>query len=214
MNKCVAAYSLRLDEDGQVDFKGKAKAFTRNYDFLGPVLPYINAGWERLSILLNLIIPKVPAPLEDDLSAGILEAIDMDSYRNEKQAVMKLSLLDEDAEIGPVPTEGGGRKPEQELDRLSNILKTFNDQFGTLFTDSDRVLRRIHEDIAPKVAADRAYRNAQENTPHSARIELDEALRRVVGPLLKDDTEFYKQFMQNESFKRYVTDLVHDLTAN
>lgn len=112
MNKCVAAYSLRLDEDGQIDFKGKAKAFTRNYDFLGPVLPYINAGWERLSILLNLIIPKVPAPLENDLSAGILEAIDMDSYRNEKQAVMKLSLLDEDAEIGPVSTEGSGIKPE------------------------------------------------------------------------------------------------------
>jgi len=214
LNQCVAAYSLRLDEDGQVDFKGKAKAFTRTYDFLGSVLPYTNAGWERLSILLNLLTPKLPAPLEDDLSAGILEAIDMDSYRNEKQAVMKLSLLDEDAEIGPVPTEGGGRKPEQELDRLSNILKTFNDQFGTLFADSDRVLRRIHEDIAPKVAADRAYRNAQENTPHSARIELDEALRRVVGPLLKDDTEFYKQFMQNESFKRYVTDLVHDLTAS
>jgi len=214
LNECVAAYSLRLDEDGQVDFKGKAKAFTRTYDFLGSVLPYTNAGWEKLSILLNLLIPKLPVPLEDDLSAGILESIDMDSYRNEKQAVMKLSLLDEDAEIGPVPTEGGGRKPEQELDRLSNILKTFNDQFGTLFADSDRVLRRIHEDIAPKVAADRAYRNAQENTPHSARIELDEALRRVVGPLLKDDTEFYKQFMQNESFKRYVTDLVHDLTAS
>lgn len=32
--------------------------------------------------------------------------------------------------------------------------------------------------------------------------------------LLKDDTEFYKQFVQNESFRRYVTDLVHDLTVD
>ena len=61
---------------------------------------------------------------------------------------------DEDAEIEPVPTEAGGRKPEPELDRLSNILKTFNKQFGTLFTDSDRVAKRIRDDIAPKVAAD------------------------------------------------------------
>jgi type I restriction enzyme, R subunit len=213
LNECVAAYSLRLEEDGQVDFKGKAKAFTRTYDFLGSVLPYTNARWEKLSILLNLLIPKLPAPLEDDLSAGILESIDMDSYRNEKKAAIKLSLPDEDAEIGPVPTEGGGRKPEPELDRLSNILKTFNDQFGTLFTDADRVARRIHEEIAPKVAADPAYRNARQNTPNAARIELDAALKRVVGPLLKDDTEFYKQFVQNESFRRYVTDLVHELTA-
>jgi len=213
LNECVASYCLHLDEDGQVDFKGKAKAFTRTYDFLGSILPYTNAAWEKLSILLNLLIPKLPAPLEEDLSAGILESIDMDSYRNEKLAAMRLLLPDADAEIGPVPTEGGGRKPEPELDRLSNILKTFNEQFGTLFTDADRVVRRIHEDIAPKVAADPAYRNARDNTPNAARIELDAALKRVVGPLLKDDTEFYKQFVQNDSFRRYVTDLVHDLTA-
>ena len=213
LNECVATYCLHLDEDGQVDFKGNAKAFTRTYDFLGSILPYTNAAWEKLSILLNLLIPKLPAPLEEDLSAGILESIDMDSYRNEKLAAMRLILPDADAEIGPVPTEGGGRKPEPELDRLSNILKTFNEQFGTLFTDADRVVRRIHEDIAPKVAADPAYRNARDNTPNAARIELDAALKRVVGPLLKDDTEFYKQFVQNDSFRRYVTDLVHDLTA-
>ena len=75
-------------------------------------------------------MPKLPAPIEEDLSKGILEAIDMDSYRVEKQAAMKIQLPDADAEIEPVPTTGGGRKPEPELDRLSNIIKTFNDQFG------------------------------------------------------------------------------------
>jgi type I restriction enzyme R subunit len=99
------------------------------------------------------------------------------------------------------------------LDRLSNILKNFNDQFGTLFTDADRVVRRIREDIAPKVAADQAYQNAKKNTPNAAGIELDAALKRVVTPLFKDDTEFFKQFFQNESFKRFVTDMVRVLTS-
>ena len=45
----------------------------------------------------------------------------MDSYRVEKQAVMKIGLPDNNAEIGPIPVEGGGHKPEPELDRLSNI---------------------------------------------------------------------------------------------
>ena len=39
--------------------------------------------------------------MEEDLSKGILEAIDMDSYRVEKQAAMKIQLADEDAEIEP-----------------------------------------------------------------------------------------------------------------
>ena len=214
LDKCVAVYLERLDEDGQVDFKGKAKVFTRTYDFLASVLPYTKREWEKLSIVLNLLIPKLPAPIEEDLAKGILEAIDMDSYRVEKQAVMKISLPDDNAEIDPMPVEGGGHKHEPELDRLSNILKAFNEQFGTLFTDADRVARRIRDDIAPQVAADSAYRNAKQNTPNAARIEHDKALAKVMLTLLKDDTQVYKQFVENESFRRFVTDMVFTLTKD
>ncbi len=213
LDLCVATYITHLDEDAQVDFKGKAKAFTRTYDFLASILPYTNAEWEKLSIFLNFLISKLPAPEEDDLSKGILDTIDMDSYRVEKKAVLKIGLADEDAEIQPIPVSGGGRKAEPELDRLSNILNNFNEQFGTLFSDADRVAKRIKDDIAPKVAADPAYQNAKRNTPAAARIELDAALMRVISPLLRDDTEFYKQFVQNESFKRFVTDAVQTLTS-
>jgi type I restriction enzyme R subunit len=213
LDACVAVYVGRLDEDGQVDFKGKAKVFCRTYNFLSSVIPYSNAEWEKLSIMLDLLVPKLPAPSEEDLSKGILEAIDMDSYRVEKKAAMKIALADKDAEIEPVPTDAHGHKPEPELDRLSNILKNFNERFGTLFTDSDRVAKRIRDDIAPKVAADVAYRNAKENTPHTARMAHDEALGKVMQHLLKDDTQVYKQFVENESFRRFVGDMVYELTS-
>jgi len=213
LDVCVAAYLAQLDEDGQVDFKGKAKVFTRAYDFLGSILPYGNREWEKLSILLNLLIPKLPAPKEEDLSKGILESVDMDSYRVEKKKAIQIASSDEDAEIDPIPVEGGGRKPEPELDRLSNILKAFNEQFGTLFNDADRIFQRIREDIAPQVAADQSYRNARENTPASARIEHDKALAKVMLTLLKDDTQVYKQFVENESFRRAVSDMVYAMTA-
>ena len=208
LDACRAVYEEQLDEDGQVEFKGKAKAFCRTYAFLSSVIAYSNAEWEKLSIFLDLLTPKLPAPKEEDLANGILEAIDMDSYRAEKQAAMKIALADEDAEIEPVPTDAGGRKPDPELDRLSNILQAFNDQFGTLFDDGDRVVRRIREDIAPKVAADAAFQNAKANTPHTARMAHDAALGRVMQVLLKDDTQVYKQFVENESFHRAVTDMV------
>ena len=204
LDACVATYNEELDEDGQVDFKGNAKAFTRSYGFLGSILPYTNASWEKLSIFLTFLIPKLPAPKEDDLSRGILEIIDMDSYRVEKQKAMQIALVDEDAAIGPVPTARGGYTAEPELDRLSNILKTLNDEFGNIeWTDSDRVERLITEEIPTKVAADQAYRNAQRNNDkQNARIEHDKALGRVMNGLLKDDTELFKQFSDNESFRR------------
>jgi type I restriction enzyme R subunit len=132
LDVCVAAYVEELDEDGQVDFKGKAEAFVRTYSFLASILPYTNANWEKLSIFLNYLIPKLPAPVEEDLSRGILETIDMDSYRVEKLSTMKIALADEDAEIEPVPTTGGGYKPEPELDLLSNIVNAFNEQWGNI----------------------------------------------------------------------------------
>jgi type I restriction enzyme R subunit len=214
LDACVAGYRERLDEDGQVDFKGKAKAFLRTYGFLSSILPYTHADWEKLSIFLTFLVPKLPAPVEEDLSKGILEAIDMDSYRVEKQAAVKIQLPDADAEIEPVPATGGGRKPEPELDRLSNILKTFNDQFGNIrWSDADRVHKLITEDIPNRVAADAAYQNAKKNSDkQNARIEHDKALARVMTAVLKDDTELFKQFMDNESFRRWMTDTVFGLT--
>ena len=214
LDACVAVYKEQLDEGGQVDFKGKAKAFLRAYGFLASILPYTSAEWEKLSIFLNFLVPKLPAPVEADLSKGILESIDMDSYRVEKKAAMHVQLADEDAEIEPVPTTGGGHSPEPELDRLSNILKTFNDQFGNIpWEDEDRVRRLITEEIPAKVAGDAAYRNARENSDRqNARIEHDEALRRVMTAVLNDDMQLFKQFTDNEGFRRWLTDNVFGLT--
>ncbi|MDD2340446.1 MAG: type I restriction endonuclease subunit R [Methanosarcina sp.] len=213
LDTCVAVYKNQLDEDGQVDFKGKAKAFNRTYGFLASILPYTDAEWEKLSIFLNFLIPKLPAPIEEDLSKGILEAIDMDSYRAEKQAVVKLQLPDSDAEIEPVPTSGHGFKSEPELDRLSNIIKSFNDQFGGIWTDSDRIIHLITEELPAAVLADTAYQNARKNSDkQNARIELDKAAQRAAIARMSVETEFFKQFSDNESFRRAVMDTLFSLT--
>lgn len=214
LDACVATYNADLDEDGQVDFKGKAKAFVRTYGFLASILPYSNADWEKLSIFLNFLIPKLPAPKEEDLSRGILEAIDMDSYRVEVKTSLKIGLADQDAEVGPVPTSGGGRKPEPELDQLSNIIKAFNDQFGNIeWKDGDKIRKVIAEEIPAKVAADAAYQNAMKNNDKkTARIEHDAALQRVMIDLLSDHTELFKQFSDNPSFKKWLGDTIFGVT--
>lgn len=103
---------------------------------------------------------------------------------------------------------------EPELDRLSNIIKTFNDQFGNVpWSDADRVHRLITEDIPKRVAADTAYQNALRNSDaQKARIEHDRALARAMTAVLNDDTELYRQFMDNAGFKRWLTDTVFGLT--
>ena len=203
-----------MDEDGQVDFKGKAKAFLRAYGFLASILPYTYAEWEKLSIFLTFLVPKLPAPVEDDLSKGILKAIDMDSYRVEKQAVRDIQLPDEDMEIEPAPTTGVGHKPDPELERLSNIIRNFNDRFGNIeWKDVDKIGRVISEELPSKVAADKAYQNAVANSDReNARIEHDRALQQAVIELLSDHTELFKQFSENPSFRRWLSDTIFSET--
>ena len=214
LDACVEVYRGQLDEDDQVNFKGKAKAFIRTYGFLSSILPYSYPEWEKLSIFLNFLVLKLPAPVEEDLSKGILDTIDMDSYRVEKQAIEKIGLPDQDAEIDPLPPDGGVGKREPEMDHLSNILRDFNDRFGDIgWTDPDRVHKLIIEDIRDRVAADAAYKNAMKNSDRqNARIEHDKALRRAVVGLLNDDAELFKQFMDNESFRRWMKDTIFGLT--
>ena len=213
LDACVATYMRDLDEDGQVDFKGKAKGFVRTYAFLSCVLPYTNAEWEKRSIFLNFLIAKLPAPQEEDLSKGILDAIDMDSYRVEKQAIQKIMLPDEDAEIKPVPPGGGGGQAGPELDRLSNIIREFNDIYsGTNWEDTDRVLQMITETIPNRVAADAAFINAGQNSDkENARIEHNKALEHVMNSVINDDLTLFKEYTDNNGFKRWLADRVFTL---
>jgi len=214
LDTCVARYLEELDEDGQVDFKGKAKAFVRTYNFLGSILPYTNTDWEKLSIFLNFLIPKLPAPKEEDLSKGILEAIDMDSYRVEVKATQAIKLQDLDGTVEPVPTTGGGRMPDPDLDNLSNIIRSFNELWGKIdWKDKDKIQKVITEEIPLKVAADKAYQNAMKNSDkENARIEHDAALKKIVTELLSDHTELFKLYSDDPYFKKWLADMVFKRT--
>jgi len=215
LDVCVEVYQTELDEEGQVDFKGKAKAFIRTYHFLASILPYNNADWERLSIFLNFLVPKLPAPIEQDLSRGILETIDIESYRAEKRATMAIILDDADAEIDPIQTEGVGFYPEPQMDLLSSIVRAFNQIVGTEnWTDADRVrvARHITEDLPALVNDDPKFQNAKRNSDReNARIEHEKALKQAVVSLVQTDTSFFKLFMDNESFRQWVSDKVFEM---
>lgn len=214
LDSCVVLYD-QLETEDQIQFKSAAKAFVRTYGFLGSILPYGNAAWEKLSIFLNLLIPKLPSPQTDDLSEGILAAVDLDSYRNEAREAVAIRLEDEDAEIDPVPTGKVGHIVEPEMDPLSQIISEFNDMFGNIqWNDADNVQQQLLR-IPVMVSHDEKYRNAMKNSDEQeARTEGERALQQVIFSIMADNMELFKQFQDNPSFKKWLTDMVFNLTYN
>ncbi len=214
LDTCTAIYK-QLELNDQIKFKSAAKSFVRTYGFLGAILPYGNVEWEKLSIFLNLLIPKLPSPRGDDLSEGILSTIDLSSYRNEAQEAIAIKLADADAEIAPVPAGGVGHIVEPEMDLLSKIIMDFNDMFGNInWNDADNVQRQILA-IPEMVSKDKKYQNAMKNSDaQEARTESERALQQVIFSIMADNMELFKQFQDNPSFKKWLSDLVFNLTYN
>lgn len=214
LDNCASVYK-ELDEDAQIAFKSSAKGFVRTYGFLGAILTYGSAEWEKLSIFFNLLLPKLPTPKGEDLSMGILESIDLDSYRVQAQAMLSIQLEDSNAEIDPVPTSTAKGKLETELDLLSAILNNFNDLFGNIeWSDTDNVRRQISE-IPTMVAKDEKYQNAMKNSDkQNARIESERALKTVMFNIMADNMELFKQFNDDQLFKKWLSDMVFNMTYN
>ena len=164
---------------------------------------------------MNLLIPKLPSPRDDDLSEGILQTIDLSSYRNEAQEAIAIKLEDDDAEIAPVPAGTVGHIVEPEMDLLSKIIMDFNDMFGNInWNDADNVQRQILA-IPEMVSKDKKYQNAMKNSDEQeARTESERALQQVIFSIMADNMELFKQFQDNPSFKKWLSDLVFNLTYN
>ena len=185
----------------------------RTYNFLSAILPYGSFEWEVLSIFLTLLIPKLPSPRGDDLSEGILETVDLDSYRAEAQTMVSIALEDHDTEIDPIPvsTDVGIAVPE--MDTLTAILALFHDLFGNIeWTDEDKIRRQIAE-LPDIVAKDTAYQNAMKNSDvQNARDESDRATMEAVLATMSSGVELYKHITSNESLKKWIQDMVFNTT--
>ena len=211
-----AAVYKDLDTNDQIKFKSAAKAFVRTYGFLGSILPYGDADWEKLSIYLNLLIPKLPSPRDDDLSEGILESIDLNNYRPEARESMSIVLDDSDTEVDPVPAGKVGHIIDPEMDLLSNIVSEFNDMFGNIeWKDEDNARHQVTEVIPAMVSKDESYQNAMRNSDEEgARLESERALQQVIFSIMADNMEIFKQYQDNPAFRKWLADMVFNMTYN
>ena len=102
--------------------------------------------------------------------------------------------------------------PEPERSAFQYLL-AFNDLFGNIdgmtATMSAKILEILH------VSKDEKYRNAMKNSDkQNARMESERALQSVIFNIMADNMELFKQFNDNMSFKKWLSDLVFNLTYN
>lgn len=189
-----------LEEEQQVDFRSKVKTYVRLYIFLSQIVPFENPYLERLYIFLNQLQNKLGSERPNDLAQGILDNIDMDSYRLQLEATTNI-LMEPGGELQPGSTEIGGGINQPEIDRLSNILQTFNDRYGTQFEDVDKV-RAMAESVAKDVAQNQELiTSIQHSDDQNARITSDKIVGEELLKHITTNFDLYKLYSDNKEFK-------------
>lgn len=209
VDKCVERY-ISLSEDDQVEFKSGVKSFIRTYNFLASILAIGQVDWEKKVIFFEQLIHRLPTPEGEDLSAGILESVDLESYRLEKKKTIDIILEDEDGKVEGLSI-GAGKKKSIELDSLENIVSTFNDIFGNIeWQDKDNVARQIKE-LPAMVMKNEKFKNALKNSDlENIKREYQSALKEVFRIIMIDNMELFGQWTNNSNFSKWLNNLIFD----
>ena len=208
LDACTAVYQ-NLDDDEQIDFKAKAKAFIRLYQFLAQILPFIDTYMESLKTFLKFLLTKLPTPNDPDYLKGILESVDIDSYRVEQEATLHI-LLEGNQELSPIPTELRGSHHLPELDPLSQIIAEFNRRYGHTSWGSDQKINRdIFEDLAQEVTRSDEYQQTKaQSDRQNAKITFEKILIQAVQKYIYLRTDFYRDFTNQPEIRN---DIVNTL---
>lgn len=209
MDKCVFRY-MELDEEDQVEFKSGVKSFIRTYNFLSAILPIGQVEWAKKAIFYELLVHRLPTPRDDKGIDEIIESIDLESYRLEKQNELEIALENADGEIESSQI-GTAVTSEPEMEALDVIIANFNDIFGNInWNDKDNVARQIRE-LPGMIAKDDRINNAIKNSDErNIKIEYDTVLADVMRSIMKDNMELFLQFTSNLQFKKWLSDSVFE----
>lgn len=199
LDESSAIFKNDLEEEQQSDFRAKVKTYIRLYIFLSQIVPFENAYLERLYIFLNHLQNKLGKD-KDDMPIDILENVNMDSYRLQLEATTDIAMEQGD-DLQPMPTTMRGSANEPEVDKLSNILQTFNDRYGTEFEDADKV-RQMAENIANDVAKNEELINSiKYSDEQNARITSDKVVGEELLKHITTNFDLYKLYSDNKEFK-------------
>jgi type I restriction enzyme R subunit len=200
LDSALAIFRNDLAEEQQADFRAKVKTYVRLYVFLSQIVPFENPYLEKLYIFLNSLQNKLGSDTAIDLAQGILDNIDIDSYRLQLEATTNIAM-EQGEDLKPIPTEMRGGTTDAEIDRLSNILQTFNDRYKGNFTDFDKV-RPMLESLANNISQNKQISDAYEHTPSTARITLENILGNEIINYSNGNLELMKlYFDDNKEFK-------------
>lgn len=210
IDQSVERFKL-LDDNTQIRCKSSIKSFLRTYPFLAAVMPFKSQEWEMLNTYFLLLVHKLPVLKGEDLTKGLLEAIDFEQYRLDKGEEHKIELENTDAEIDPIPVGQPKGKSEPLMKKLSDILDEFN---GINWLNKEKAKEQL-EELPVRLQEDEAFVNAVLNSNRETAIQqFNKSMLTIAVQMLNENTEFTRNYLDNPNFMNFINQRVFQTAYN
>ena len=188
----------RSDKEDQVEFKKKIRRYQSIYSFMAQLLPFSDLSLEKLYIYLKFLTKVLPT-INNPLPFNVLEDVDMDSYKiDTRDEGGSIDLGGGGGVLKPMSPTDPGYKPEEQT-KLSQILKSLNESFGTEFSKTDRL---ILSQMTNNMLSDDDLMNKVHNNPkENVAAIFDKFFNKELVGIFQSNENFYNKINKNDKLR-------------
>lgn len=195
IDPAVDRYEALTEEQDKMDFKGALSKFIRLYSFLTHIISLGDANLHKFYAYAKCLIRKLPKD-GGTRTPSLDNDVTLQYYRLQRVYEGTISLVKEDGVLYG-KTSGTGLPLEDEQENLSVILSKLNERLGTNFTNEDKVLEQIVEDMA---TIDELVLRSK-NPLDLFKIIYDNTIMDVVLSRMTKNQEFCEKYLEDEEFR-------------
>ncbi len=209
LDKAVEVFRDQLDDDEQADFRDKVDDFVRKYSFIAQLFTFGDASLEQFYEYARNLRKKIPKQKEE-LPTGLLDEIDLSSMAISKGVKHKIGLTEGEGALEPMTSNGRSTKPPTEMERLSLIIKSINEQYGLpedMEVDGLALITRVkeREDVIKAIA----------NNPRgAAKTRFSQVFEEELMKMFSERADFFHALDSDTSLKENISEKVFNELYN
>jgi len=208
IDPAVDRYVALAEEQHKTDFKDALTKFIRLYSFLTHIIRLGDDELHKFYHYAKCLIRKLPKE-QMERTPNLDNDVMLQYYRLQKEYEGSVLLVEENGVLYG-KTSGVGLSPDDTEETLSAILAKLNERLGTNFTEMDKVLEQIANDMA----ANDDVKLRAKNSPDLFRIIYNDMIMNVVINRMTQNREFCEKYIDNNEFRneidKILLPLVHE----
>lgn len=210
---------IEWPENGNADFKMKAKQFVKIYSRIAALMVFDAPEWEKLYWYLRLLIPQLKVPTNGGIDiSDLLDHTDLNTYCLSRTALnVHIALDSEETRLDPLaPKMVNAGSPDDDRTQFDIILEHFNERHFSGWEATPEEQRAKVVRIAQLVTQASQYQNTVVGNPDTEaadRMFMD-ILRGAMSQQRNSDLSLYRMFQTDPAFRHDFANLVRSAIEN